>query len=226
MAAEENAAAEDGNAELEEDEGERGADGDGLGNALPAARVKRIMRKNPDKKKNFSKECVLAVSMATVSKCPSPRPHMRSALNPGTPGMAPRAPRACAAPPEPGRPCCALAPAVPGAVPERHCREEPREHVGKAAQDNAAAGYRCVPCDRPASAPWSAGVHATVIWHTVDPAECEHFGSGLRCVVPIACGCLGFVSGVPLVSSGSRGQQRRVVPCARGGPPRAKRFGC
>ena len=112
VAAEENAAAEDGNAELEEDEGERGADGDGLGNALPAARVKRIMRKNPDKKKNFSKECVLAVSRATVSKCPSPRPHLRSALNPGTPGMAPRAPRACAAPPEPGRPCRALASAV------------------------------------------------------------------------------------------------------------------
>jgi histone H3/H4 len=111
VAAEENAAAEDGNAELEEDEGERGADGDGLGNALPAARVKRIMRKNPDKKKNFSKECVLAVSMATVSSRPRSRPHLRSALNPGIPGMAPRAPRACAAPPEPGRPCCA--PAAP-----------------------------------------------------------------------------------------------------------------
>jgi len=47
-----------------EDEGERD-DGEGLGNALPAARVKRIMRKNPDKKKNFSKDTVLAVSMAT-----------------------------------------------------------------------------------------------------------------------------------------------------------------
>jgi len=56
------------NDEMEEvgDEGERD-DGEGLGNALPAARVKRIMRKNPDKKKNFSKDTVLAVSMATVS---------------------------------------------------------------------------------------------------------------------------------------------------------------
>eukprot|EP00802_Teleaulax_amphioxeia_P022823 Tamp_23312.p1 GENE.Tamp_23312~~Tamp_23312.p1 ORF type:complete len:249 (+),score=84.55 Tamp_23312:28-747(+) len=51
--------------EMEEDEGERAADGEGLGNALPVARVKRIMRKNPDKKKNFSKDTVLAVSMAT-----------------------------------------------------------------------------------------------------------------------------------------------------------------
>ena len=53
--------------EMEEDEGERAADGEGLGNALPVARVKRIMRKNPDKKKNFSKDTVLAVSMATVA---------------------------------------------------------------------------------------------------------------------------------------------------------------
>ena len=61
------AAAPDGNNEMEEDEGER-ADGEGLGGKLPSARVKRIMRKNPDKKKNFSKETVLAVSMATVSR--------------------------------------------------------------------------------------------------------------------------------------------------------------
>jgi hypothetical protein len=161
VAGEEHAAAEDGNAELEEDEGERGADGDGLGNALPAARVKRIMRKNPDKKKNFSKECVLAVSMATVSSRPRPRPHLRSAMHPGILGLAPRAPRARAAPPEPA--CRARAPAVPGAVPERHCRKKPREHVGQAAQDHAAAGHWCVPCDRTASAPWSAGVLATVM---------------------------------------------------------------
>jgi hypothetical protein len=67
--------------EMEEDEGERAADGEGLGNALPVARVKRIMRKNPDKKKNFSKDTVLAVSMATVS---SLRP--RWALHRGHPG--------------------------------------------------------------------------------------------------------------------------------------------
>lgn len=53
--------------EIREDAEDEGAPGEGLGNALPAARVKRIMRKNPDKKKNFSKDTVLAVSMATVS---------------------------------------------------------------------------------------------------------------------------------------------------------------
>ena len=53
--------------EIREDAEDEGASGEGLGNALPAARVKRIMRKNPDKKKNFSKDTVLAVSMATVS---------------------------------------------------------------------------------------------------------------------------------------------------------------
>jgi hypothetical protein len=57
------------------DEGEDEGSGEGLGFALPAARMKRIMRKNPDKKKNFSKETVLAVSMATVlfTQPPPPR---------------------------------------------------------------------------------------------------------------------------------------------------------
>jgi hypothetical protein len=58
--------------EIREDAEDEGAPGEGLGNALPAARVKRIMRKNPDKKKNFSKDTVLAVSMATVSVSLSP----------------------------------------------------------------------------------------------------------------------------------------------------------
>ncbi len=47
--------------------------GDGEGGAedatgiFPAARVKRIMRKNPDKKKNFAKDTVHVVALATVS---------------------------------------------------------------------------------------------------------------------------------------------------------------
>ena len=70
------AMAPEGRGDVEEvrDDGDDEGSGEGLGNALPAARVKRIMRKNPDKKKNFSKETVLAVSMATVPLPPCPAP--------------------------------------------------------------------------------------------------------------------------------------------------------
>jgi histone H3/H4 len=60
----------DAKAEVEEvrEEGEdEGAEGEGLGNGFPIARVKRIMRKNPDKKKQFSQDTVRAVCIATVS---------------------------------------------------------------------------------------------------------------------------------------------------------------
>jgi len=132
------------NDEMEEveDEGERD-DGEGLGNALPAARVKRIMRKNPDKKKNFSKDTVLAVSMATVSiditctKIPAlVLPRLRVCVFPLPFVLAPTC--FCF--------CCCLLPSgrCAGTLFGRHCQAKPRVYGHEEAQDHAAGGYWCV----------------------------------------------------------------------------------
>eukprot|EP00960_Hanusia_phi_P031163 749117-Hanusia_phi.AAC.4 len=56
----------------DKDDAERGGDGENQGTdeqevAFPYARIKRIMRKNPDKKKNYSRETIHAMAVCTVS---------------------------------------------------------------------------------------------------------------------------------------------------------------
>ena len=65
--------AEEVDAEAEKEEGERAGDGENQGTEeqevnFPYARIKRIMRKNPDKKKNYSRETIHAMTVCTVSK--------------------------------------------------------------------------------------------------------------------------------------------------------------
>ncbi|EKX45773.1 hypothetical protein GUITHDRAFT_108226 [Guillardia theta CCMP2712] len=62
--------AEEVDAEADKDEGERGGDGENQGTEeqevnFPYARIKRIMRKNPDKKKNYSRETIHAMTVCT-----------------------------------------------------------------------------------------------------------------------------------------------------------------
>lgn len=56
----------DADAEKDEDKGDGEGGADDTTGIFPAARVKRIMRKNPDKKKNFAKDTIHVVALATV----------------------------------------------------------------------------------------------------------------------------------------------------------------